>query len=225
QSIAVLREVSAPRSIAYPLLYLGELCLAQGQRDAACTYLQEARALADQIGDLQAKRLTQAVLVEHEVLEGRPGVARERLTPLLDRPGQRERHVTWLLALLAWAQMESDQAEAKTLTAQRNARAREQRHRLVLLDVLRIQALLAMQQDRGNEATEALDEALTLSRDMGYPYAEAKALYVYGLSHQAREEPEPARECFEAALAICARLGERFYAAQVERSLACLATK
>jgi len=52
------------------------------------------------------------------------------------------------------------------------------------------------------------------------PYAEAKALYVYGRLHMAQGEPERARERFTAASAILDQLGERLYAEHIERALA-----
>ncbi|HEV2457148.1 MAG TPA: hypothetical protein VGS80_02200, partial [Ktedonobacterales bacterium] len=64
------------------------------------------------------------------------------------------------------------------------------------------------------------EDALALSRAMGYPYAEAKGLYVYGLLHQQKGEPEQATGRLTAAQTILHRLGERFYAEHVERAVA-----
>lgn len=89
-----------------------------------------------------------------------------------------------------------------------------------LPDALYVQALLHIRQRRWGEALAALEEALARCRAMPYPYAEAKALYIYGLLHQAKGEPEQARERLEAALASLNYLGERLYAEQVERALA-----
>ncbi len=69
---------------------------------------------------------------------------------------------------------------------------------------------------------DALDEALALARAMPYPYAEAKALYVYGLLHATRGEQRQARARLEEALALLARLGERMYAERAEQALAAL---
>jgi hypothetical protein len=57
---------------------------------------------------------------------------------------------------------------------------------------------------------------------MPYPYAEAKALYVYGQLLVAKGEPGPAREQYWAALAICDQLGEGLYRPHIERALAVL---
>ena len=55
---------------------------------------------------------------------------------------------------------------------------------------------------------------------MPYPYAEAKALYVYGQLRTAQGEHDQARASFEEALAILNRLNERLYATRVECALA-----
>jgi tetratricopeptide (TPR) repeat protein len=88
------------------------------------------------------------------------------------------------------------------------------------VDALRSKALLAMQQRRWQEAEEALEVSRSLARPMPYPYAEAKALYVYGQLHVAKGEPDRARQRFAQALAVCARLGERLYAEHIEQALA-----
>ena len=92
--------------------------------------------------------------------------------------------------------------------------------RLVLPDALQAQALVALRQRRWGHATDALEQALALSRAMGYPYAEAKGLYVYGLLHQQKGEPKQAAERLTAALTILNQLGGRFYAEHVEQALA-----
>src|SRR5438067_13468294 len=57
---------------------------------------------------------------------------------------------------------------------------------------------------------------------MSYPYAEASLLHVYGALHAQEGEPEPAREWWEAALAIFRRLGARKDAEQVEQAITAL---
>jgi hypothetical protein len=64
-----------------------------------------------------------------------------------------------------------------------------------------------------------LEKALAIARAMPHPYAVAKALYVYGLLYQEKEDPERARERFIEALAICVTLGERLYRPHIERNL------
>jgi hypothetical protein len=54
---------------------------------------------------------------------------------------------------------------------------------------------------------------------MPYPYAEAKALWVYGQLEMERGDPRAAREHFTAALAICDQLGEGLYRPRIEQDL------
>jgi tetratricopeptide (TPR) repeat protein len=88
-----------------------------------------------------------------------------------------------------------------------------------LVQALRVQALVLSKQERWEEAEQALQEALTLCRGMAAPYAEAKTLYTAGLISHKKEELEPARQRFEAALTILERLGERLYARYIEQLL------
>jgi transcriptional regulator with XRE-family HTH domain len=67
---------------------------------------------------------------------------------------------------------------------------------------------------------EALEEAFERIRAM--PYAEAKALWVYGRLEVARGDPAAARERFTAALTICDRLGEGLYRTHIAHDLAAL---
>jgi len=69
-----------------------------------------------------------------------------------------------------------------------------QRVQMELLGIWPTQARLALQRGAYEQVECALEDALTLSRAMPYPYAEAKALYVYGLLHMQKGEPEQACE-------------------------------
>jgi len=122
---------------------------------------------------------------------------------------------------LAWASAElGEEDQARALLLDAADRVTAQRHQLALLDTLRVCALLDVRQARWHEAERALEEALALARAMPYPYAEAKALLVYGQLHAAKGEPEPARARFAAALAILDRLGEGLYRPHIARALA-----
>jgi hypothetical protein len=90
------------------------------------------------------------------------------------------------------------------------------------VDVLRVQGLLATRQQRWDIGIAALDEALKRTRAMPFPYAELKALWVYGQLEVARGNPVAARERFEQALLICDGLGEGLYRAYIEHAVAAL---
>ena len=123
--------------------------------------------------------------------------------------------------MLAWALLELGRAaEARPLVDRTFATAASAGLRPILTESLCVRARLATQEEHWQEAESALEEALTLARTMPSPYAEARALYVYGLLQRRRGKPGQARERLTAALAILHRLGERLYAQQVERALA-----
>jgi hypothetical protein len=88
-----------------------------------------------------------------------------------------------------------------------------------LMEGLLVRARVEVRQQRWSKAHSSLESAMTLSRTMPLPYAEAKALYIYGLLHTARGEVEPARKRLVAAVTILHRLGERLYIEHVEQTL------
>jgi tetratricopeptide (TPR) repeat protein len=123
-----------------------------------------------------------------------------------------------VVPLLAWAYAELGELDrAEELARQATALATQQESYLALMETLRISALVALWQGRHAEAAAALDEALTCAAP--FPYAEAKARYVYGQVHAAAGDRERARAAYQQALAICARLGERLYTEHIERAL------
>jgi predicted ATPase/DNA-binding XRE family transcriptional regulator len=206
---------------SYTALGLGQLRLAQGQLEAASGLLEEAVALAAQAGDLQALRWAQTALAERDLLAGKPAEARARLEPLLDRPGQQEGVVTYLLPYLAWANLDlGEEAQADELLNQCLARATDELIRLAQVDALRVRVLQRTRQGRFEDAEHTLEAALRLSREMPYPYAEAKLLYAGGLLARAQSKPDQARERLLRAQAALSVLSEGLYRPHVERGLA-----
>jgi tetratricopeptide (TPR) repeat protein len=132
-----------------------------------------------------------------------------------------ETYTTWALRpVLAWAHLErGKEGRAGELVEQALAAARAAGVRLILADVLGVQALLAAQHGRWQEAEAALEEALALCRAMPHPYAEAKALWISGQVEAGRGDPAAARTRFTAALLICYRLGEGLYRTHIDRDL------
>ncbi|HEV2238487.1 MAG TPA: hypothetical protein VGR57_17650, partial [Ktedonobacterales bacterium] len=223
RAAALLDQIGPSLTRLYPLLILGRLDLSQGQVETARAHLREAITLAERSGNIYGLRAAHSTLAELDLLEGDPAAARARLETLLDRPGLQEGDVIALLILLAWACVDlGDEQQAADFLAQSEARAAPERMRATLVDTLRVRALLALRQRHWQAAEDALAESLALAQSIAYPYAEAKALHIYGLLHIHRGQRDRARTRLEAALAIFNRLGERLYAAQAERALAAL---
>ena len=99
--------------------------------------------------------------------------------------------------------------QASDIAAQAINLARATNYRLSLVHALWVQAMVAIRQERWDNAEGSLEEGVALARSMPYPYTEARLLQVCGQMHVQRGEPGPARERLEAALAIFQRLGAR----------------
>jgi hypothetical protein len=95
----------------------------------------------------------------------------------------------------------------------------------VLVEALRVQALIALRRERWDEAASSLAEGLALARDMPYPHAEARLLQASERLHILRGEPEAARERLEAARATFAQLGARRDTERAAQALAALSQK
>jgi tetratricopeptide (TPR) repeat protein len=207
---------------AYPYINLGMLELGQGRECEAVAHLAVGLAIVAPHQDLQALRKAHGLLAERDLLAGRAEEAHARLEPLLDPPGQETANVIMrVLALFAWSELTLGRIEqAAARVAECLARSRPERCWFARPDARRVEALLAIERGRWDEAEAALEEAVCAARAMPYPYAELKALYVYGLLERARSNPPAARERLTSALAICDRLGEGLYRPHIERALA-----
>jgi len=69
--------------------------------------------------------------------------------------------------------------------------------------------LIALRQERLDEATAGLDEALGLARRLPYPHQEARLLHVYGQLDIREQRLEQTRGHLIEALAIFRRMGAR----------------
>jgi tetratricopeptide (TPR) repeat protein len=218
--LALMRPLGANWASAWPPLLLGRLDLAQGHGQAAASEMAEAIMLAERSQDLQALRWAHAALAEQELLEGSPATARERLSPLLDRPGQQESDVCALLPLLAWARLDlGEVAQAEALMEQAIVRAQAGRLRPALVSAWQVSALLLQRHSQWDQAQQHLEQALALSQELRHPYAQAKTLYWLGALNIRCGYGEQACVHLKAALAILAYLGERLYAERADAAL------
>jgi tetratricopeptide (TPR) repeat protein len=132
-------------------------------------------------------------MAELDIQEGRPAAARDLLLPLLDRLGLHECEVTRFLPVLAWAHLELGEIEqAAAVVQQALARARPEQMRLVLVEALRVGAMVAIAQGYLDDAAQSLEEGLDLARSMPYPYAETRLLQLQTVLDAEMGEPEAA---------------------------------
>ncbi|HVA91913.1 MAG TPA: AAA family ATPase [Chloroflexota bacterium] len=184
----------------------GELCLVKGAWDDARAYLELAVAEAVGLGYVPPQVCAQGFLAELDLLEGQPAAALARVQSVMDQDQGEYTPILLVWSALAFLQLgELDQAEAAARQGVRGAI--EADDRLALPDALRIQAMVAMGRKRWEEAERILAEGLTLTRQIGFPYAEVRLLHVHGLMYVRNGEAGPAHERLAAAQALFQRLG------------------
>ncbi len=217
----IVRSIGSCWASLYPPLGLGLLALAQGNREETRRYLElEAVEAAIQEDNLYVIRWAQPNLAERDLLEGNFAVARDRLEPWLDRPGQQENDVTGMLPFLAWAYLGlGDQVRAQHIIGEAFTRSTGGRQGNALVDVLRVQALVAMSVGEYDTAEASLRQAITLGEHMPYPHTVAKTHYAYGLLCETRGDTRAAIEHFQAAHALCRQLGEGLFRPYIEHAL------
>jgi tetratricopeptide (TPR) repeat protein/transcriptional regulator with XRE-family HTH domain len=199
---------------------LGMIRAAMGEWKDALPCLEESVALAEKIPYPEAVRSGHGVLAERELLEGKPQAALDRLEPLVEGSYPEELGVVRLLPYLAWARLElreDDRAEEVALGGIERARA--QGHRLALVELLRVLGMVLARRRRWEEAERAFEEAVSVARSVRYPYAEARALYEWGLMYVAKRDPRQGRNRLEEAIEIFRRLGARPYSDLAQKAL------
>ena len=220
RAIGIVCDMGSSWVVAYPLISLGALNLAEGHDAAATRLLNEALSLAERGADLQAQRIVQAALAERELLRGEAADALRRLQPLVDTTTTDAKDSIALLPLVGWALVaQGDLASAASTLDLCLQRAGETGNRLVILDGLLAQARLRLHQGDWGHARESLDDALALAQRMAHRYAEVKARMLMGELFAALHLPEQAREQYERALSLCRRLSEALYRPRIERAL------
>jgi transcriptional regulator with XRE-family HTH domain/tetratricopeptide (TPR) repeat protein len=221
----IIREVDphiTTINAAGAMLWPGIFAFLEGHMDRGRRRIEESVVHIERIGAIFLLDTPTYLLAEADLLEGHANHVRQRiLTYLHDtHPILAENHALGAHILLAWADGALGQyADAEVHITQVLAAAKP----LLRTDALRTQGLLAIMQRDWRSAVTALNEAIAMCRAMPYPYAEAKALYVYGQLHADKGEPEQAREKYQAALLICDQLGEGLYRPHIEQALAGLA--
>jgi tetratricopeptide (TPR) repeat protein/transcriptional regulator with XRE-family HTH domain len=207
---------------------LGLLALAEGAYAEASEHLAECERLLQSAHDANAGLgivvpLVAGALAKRDLLAGRPDQARARLAPLIDPDTRQADDVAPLLRLMAWALLDLGEVDEAAEAAWQTVRwAQDTGRQVLLVDALRVAALVATRQGRRAEAEGAIEEGLSLARQMGYPYGEARLLLVYGELQVQAGQPQSARERLEAALAIVRRLGACVDRERVEQVLASL---
>jgi transcriptional regulator with XRE-family HTH domain/tetratricopeptide (TPR) repeat protein len=160
-----------------------------------------------------------SALADRELLAQRPEAAYAHLAPHISPADD----VAQWISPLVWASLQmGERAQARHHAVDAVERARARHYQFSLVDALRARALVALDGGAWQATIDDLEEGITVARTLPYPYAEAKALWVYGRLEATRGDLAAARRRFEQALTICVKLGERLYRLHIERALASL---
>ena len=223
KAVLVAAEIGPSWVAGYPLADLGTLNLAEGRIEAALAQLKKALKFATERDDLQAQRLIQAPLAEHDLLRGDARGAIRRLEPLIDHSGRGDKESVVLLPLLSRAYVANGQPDLATRAleeCQRQATASDVQ--LVLLDALVARATLHSSRADWSQAAALLSQAVAQAHAMEFPYAEAKAQCLYGSVLAQRGDIAGARAAYDAALQRFGALGEQLYARIADAELKAL---
>jgi class 3 adenylate cyclase/tetratricopeptide (TPR) repeat protein len=198
-----------------------EFHLDEGRLNDARSLAEEVLALAEPRGDLMSTRGVLHLLAELDLLEGRPEAARQRIEPLLDRPGlEHERVTQMMLITLAMAHLEEgdlDRAEAIADQAIHEAQRDGARH--FAAEALVIRGRLMSERRQWGVAERDLDEAIAMAAAMPFPHLKARALYQRGLMESKWEDHSRARQTLQEARAIFDQLGALPYLRLTETAL------
>jgi tetratricopeptide (TPR) repeat protein len=127
--------------------------------------------------------------------------------------------ITLLQLVLAQACLASGEVDRAGAVADLALHRARQVYPLFMPDALRAQAMVRGQQDRWEEAGHALEEVVSLARDLLFPYAQARALYQWAEIESQKGDLPHARKLFEEALVIFQRLGAKPYLARTAQAL------
>jgi tetratricopeptide (TPR) repeat protein len=217
---SALRRQGRKRPAIAANSWLTRTFVARGYWNEAMWSFERIRSLAADEGDPGLCWRATYAFAERALVEERLADALALLDPSLATLGSREVDASEALSLLAWGHVERGDIEsAESLIAQSIGRLASAGATCSLLEAQCIQARVQMRQGRLQPAHATLKEALTLSRELPYPYVEAKALYLDGQAHALEGESQQARNAFSEALTICDQLGEKLYSTVIQRAL------
>lgn len=168
--------------------------------------------------DLDDERFAERLLAEHDLLNGDPKRALDRLTPYLQQ--DRWREDAGYMRTLAWAYLANGrESEAQDAAAGAIARATALKDQPELVEGLIMHGAILAQQGRWEAARQHLDYALSGARRMPFPFGEARALYQYGLMYRYKGDAVQADDALAEALALFVGLGAFKDAELIERAM------
>ncbi|MGI8967959.1 MAG: tetratricopeptide repeat protein [Chloroflexota bacterium] len=220
-SIEARRNVSWTST--YPTLLAGSLEFLEGNVDAAEQLASEGLVMAERTHDAQGLHMARKLLGQVEWRRGRTEAALALLTPLLSDPQTPNPQTAFAAPLVIEALLDIGAVEqAGAMAAEAVEQAIRRNHELALVDLLRARGLVLRRQGLREDAGHAFEASVTLARQMPYPYAEARALHVWGemlITDGAKQE---GLTRLGEALTIFQRLGARLDSEETEQAMTAL---
>jgi tetratricopeptide (TPR) repeat protein len=218
RSIDLYGAMPQSRFAPYATAGAGELLLQIGERVEGLRLVQTALAAMEEKGDTFGARRVRVVLAEHDLFEGRPDRAVERLDVFTQEADAENQDVTDLLPTMARAYLALGRVErAELLLDGGIERARGREQRMALAALLRARGSVMAYRQRWDAAECAFAEALALLEEMRYPWEIACTLHDRGVMEIRRGDARRALEYLSQAAERFRKLGARPYA---ERSRA-----
>jgi adenylate cyclase len=208
---------------AYPLVCLGQIELAQGQVESGVRHINEALAIVERTEDIQGILMATPPLATHDLLEGRPNQALDRIGKAIEtchRHGTKGTWDTTFLPLLALVHLDLGEQQKAERIASEAIEGWCGSVGMFRVQALRSLGIVMTAGLRFDEACDAFEEALELARSMPWPEEEALNMYELGLTFAAKGELELARAHLHKALSIFERLGAK---PQLQRTKTALA--
>lgn len=204
RALALARRKRRVASMLNPLLTLGQLSLWEGDREAAARSFDECLSLCQTADDRQFTEHTHKSLAELDLLEGRIAAGIDRLEPLIEDEHTQKTVLLPTLAHLYLVAGEQTRAAEAIANAVELATGRET---IYLVEALVVQAHVLLATDANDEAERVIANGLALTRQMPYPYVEARLLVASSELHSKRGDQRAALEDLTAARRLFERLG------------------
>jgi DNA-binding SARP family transcriptional activator len=205
----------------YALCTLGDIEMGSGELDKARECFDRAHTLATTRSDPGALIWVERGLAEVELLSGRPDAARARLNAFLAGRGMEWSDVIDAAPILVDSLLEVEELdEAEALLHRAFAEPEGvTRNWYYVTPLLRARGKLLSRQERWDEATRTLQEAIERAQAYHLVLVEGQGWMDLGALHARKGEPAQAAACLKRAEDIFQKLGARPYLERVQEML------
>jgi transcriptional regulator with XRE-family HTH domain/tetratricopeptide (TPR) repeat protein len=193
---------------------------AQGLRE-----IDEGLRIAERTQNLYSVLIASWFLSEYYLVTGRAAQAQDHLQRVFDRWGMEACVAAFpnVRMSFAWALLDTgDIGGAAALLDAASAAAQAINDRPGMVEHSWVAGKVAARQERWKESEDLFRAAVSLARDLPFPFGEGRALWAWAQMEVQRQEPARARELLEEALTIFRKLGDRLHEGPAEELLGSL---